>query len=97
MGDIELVQHQHERALRKYGGARKYETMALQVVTFPVMPIVRTHLIVNCVITFLALVVVALRLVSRFITNAKLWWDDYFVLMAVPMGIGMLVIQGLCR
>lgn len=30
-------------------------------------------------------------------SGAKLWWDDYLILFSVPQGIGMLVIQGLCR
>lgn len=71
--------------------------MALQAVTFPIMTIVKNHLIVNCVFVFIALFVVGLRLFARFMSGAKLWWDDYLILFSVPQGIGMLVIQGLCR
>ncbi|KAM0458089.1 hypothetical protein ACHAO4_002814 [Trichoderma viride] len=69
--------------------------MALQAVTFPIMTIVKNHLIVNCVFVFIALFIVGLRLFARFMSGAKLWWDDYLILFSVPQGIGMLVIQGL--
>jgi hypothetical protein len=65
-------------------------------VTFPVRPLVSTHLIINCVLLLITLVVVALRIVSRTVTRSLLGWDDYLILMAVPTAIGMLVIQGLC-
>lgn len=70
--------------------------MALQELTFPVLPIVQTHLIINCILVFLTLCVVALRMVARHLSGAKLWWDDYIILFCMPQGIGMLVIQGLC-
>jgi hypothetical protein len=70
--------------------------MALPPVVFPTRPIVKIHLIINCVLVFLTLVVVVLRIVSRFITSADLGWDDYLILMATPEAVGMLVIQGLC-
>jgi hypothetical protein len=66
-------------------------------VVFPLLPIVKTHLIINCVLVFLTLLVVCLRLVSRFVSGAKLWWDDYLILFAAPQGVGMLIIQGLCK
>lgn len=71
--------------------------MALEEQTFPILPIVKAHFIINCVIVALTLSVVALRMVSRFITSASLWWDDYLILLAVPQGVGMLVIQGMCK
>ncbi|KAK4038797.1 hypothetical protein C8A01DRAFT_17137 [Parachaetomium inaequale] len=64
-------------------------------VEFPVLPIVKVHLIINCALAFLTVAVVALRLVSRFTSGAGLWWDDYLIMFALPQGIGMLVIQGL--
>ncbi|KAL7894809.1 hypothetical protein HDV63DRAFT_138897 [Trichoderma sp. SZMC 28014] len=69
--------------------------MALQAITFPILTIVRNHLIANCVFVFIALIVVGLRLFARFLSGAKLWWDDYLIFFSVPQGIGMLVIQGL--
>lgn len=57
---------------------------------------VRTHLIVNCVLVFFTLSAVFLRLYSRFKTSANLWVDDYLILLAMPLGITMLAIQGLC-
>ncbi|KAL6885976.1 hypothetical protein GGI43DRAFT_388778 [Trichoderma evansii] len=69
--------------------------MALQAVTFPILPIVKVHLIINCVFVFIAIFVVGLRLFARFMSGAKLWWDDYLILFSMPQGIGMLIIQGL--
>ena len=66
-------------------------------VVFPVLPIVKVHLIINCVLAFLMVSVVGLRLVARFMSGAGLWWDDYLILFAVPQGIGMLIIQGMCE
>lgn len=71
--------------------------MALHVVTFPVLPIVKTHLIINCVVVLLTLTVVGLRIASRIISGAWLGWDDWLILLSVPQGIGMLIIQGLCK
>lgn len=70
--------------------------MALPVVVFTIRPIVKIHLIINCVLVFLTLVVVILRILSRFVTSAALGWDDYLILTAMPEAVGMLVIQGLC-
>ncbi|AEO60131.1 hypothetical protein MYCTH_2309013 [Thermothelomyces thermophilus ATCC 42464] len=64
-------------------------------IEFPMLPIVRVHLVINCVLAFLTVSVVGLRLVARFVTGAGLWWDDYLILFALPQGLGMLIIQGL--
>jgi hypothetical protein len=69
----------------------------LDYVEFPVLPIVKVHLIINSVLAFLTVLVVALRLAARFISGAGLWWDDYLIIFALPQGLGMLVIQGLCK
>jgi hypothetical protein len=66
-------------------------------VEFPVLPIVKAHLIINSVLAFLTVLVVGLRLVARFMSGAGLWWDDYLILFALPQGIAMLVIQGMCE
>lgn len=71
--------------------------MALETVTIPVLPIVRNHLIINCVIVLLTLVVVSLRIASRIVSGAWLGRDDWLILLSVPQGIAMLVIQGLCE
>ncbi|KAL2179364.1 uncharacterized protein P884DRAFT_195038 [Thermothelomyces heterothallicus CBS 202.75] len=62
---------------------------------FPMLPIVKVHLVINCVLCFLTVSVVGLRLVARFMSGAGLWWDDYLILFALPQGLGMLIIQGL--
>ncbi|KAK7212365.1 hypothetical protein V2G26_019543 [Clonostachys chloroleuca] len=69
--------------------------IAAGVIDLPMMPMVRTHLIVNCVLVFFTLSAVFLRLYSRFKTSANLWVDDYLILLAMPLGITMLAIQGL--
>lgn len=69
--------------------------MALQTVTFPILPVVKTHLIINSVLVGAAVVIVGFRVFARIVTGAKLWWDDYLILLSMPLGIGMLVIQGL--
>ncbi|KAL7796479.1 hypothetical protein V8C37DRAFT_346297 [Trichoderma ceciliae] len=69
--------------------------MALQTVTFPTEPVVKIHLIINCVLVFIAIFIVGLRLFTRFLSGAKLWWDDYLILLSMPQGVGMLIIQGL--
>ncbi|KAL7947702.1 hypothetical protein V8C42DRAFT_342722 [Trichoderma barbatum] len=69
--------------------------MALQTVIFPTDPVVKIHLTINSVLVFIAIFTVGLRLFARFATGAKLWWDDFLIVLSVPQGIGMLVIQGL--
>ncbi|KAI1847067.1 hypothetical protein JX265_006739 [Neoarthrinium moseri] len=59
----------------------------------PVKDFVRAELIVNCLVVFAVLIVVSLRVFSR-VTGAGLGLDDYFVILAAPLGIGMLVCQG---
>lgn len=71
--------------------------MALEYQTFPIQPLVKAHFVINCVVVAITLTVVILRMVSRFIASAKLGWDDYLILLSMPQGIGMLVIQGMCK
>ncbi|KXX79691.1 hypothetical protein MMYC01_202548 [Madurella mycetomatis] len=67
----------------------------LEYVEFPVLPIVKAHLVINCIVALLTTATVGLRVVARFLSGAGLWWDDYLILCALPQGIGMLIIQGL--
>ncbi|KAB5571717.1 hypothetical protein GE09DRAFT_1053967 [Coniochaeta sp. 2T2.1] len=69
--------------------------MVFYDVSLPVLRIVKVHLIINSVLVLLTLLVVGLRMLCRFESEARLWWDDYHILLAVPQGIGMLIIQGL--
>ena len=66
-------------------------------VEFPVLPVVKTHVIINSVLGLLAVVIVGLRFVARTLAGAGLWWDDYLVLLALPQGIVMIIIEGLCK
>lgn len=61
------------------------------------LPEAKVYLIANSVLVLVTLLVVALRVVSRVLAGSKLGWDDYFTLLAVPQGIVMLVLQGLCK
>ncbi|KAI9170702.1 hypothetical protein HJFPF1_00172 [Paramyrothecium foliicola] len=70
--------------------------MSTELVLKPVLDYVKAELIVNCIIVFITLSVVTLRVVGR-CNGPGLWWDDYFVLLATPLGVGMLVCQGLCE
>jgi hypothetical protein len=71
--------------------------MAVEYLPFKVLPIVKAHLIFNCILVLLTSAIVGLRLLARFDSGAKLWWDDYLIILAVPQGMGMLVIQGMCK
>ncbi|KAH6664443.1 hypothetical protein B0J14DRAFT_569727 [Halenospora varia] len=62
---------------------------------FPTLLVVKVHLIVNCILAALMVVVVSLRIWSRIYLKAGLGLDDAFIIFAMPMGIGMLVISGL--
>ncbi|KAH6847069.1 hypothetical protein B0I37DRAFT_137465 [Chaetomium sp. MPI-CAGE-AT-0009] len=66
-----------------------------EYVEFPVLPIVKAHLIINSVLGLLTVLVVILRFASRFVSGAGLWWDDYLIIISLPQGLGMLIIQGL--
>lgn len=77
-----------------------FETRIQRRYTYTAMAIVpeaKAYLIANSVVALITVVVVALRVVSRILAGSKLGWDDYFTLLAVPQGIALLVIQGLCK
>ncbi|PGH19220.1 hypothetical protein AJ80_04085 [Polytolypa hystricis UAMH7299] len=61
---------------------------------YPVLGFVRAELIVNCVVVFSVLTVVTLRVIGRII-GPGLGWDDYLIIFAAPLGVAMLVCQGL--
>lgn len=49
----------------------------------PTLPLVKAHLVVDCVLVFLTWVVVALRVAARKISGVGLGWDDYLILAAL--------------
>ncbi|KAI3584159.1 hypothetical protein IWW34DRAFT_721715 [Fusarium oxysporum f. sp. albedinis] len=59
------------------------------------LPIVEAHLIINSILVGIAVMVVGLRVYSRIFSNARLGLDDAFILVAAPLGVGMLIVQGL--
>lgn len=49
----------------------------------PTLPLVKAHLIVDCVLVFLTWVAVGLRVTARKISGVGLGWDDYLILAAL--------------
>lgn len=49
----------------------------------PTLPVVKAHLIVDCVVVFLTWIAVALRVTARKISGVGLGWDDYLILAAL--------------
>lgn len=58
---------------------------------FPVPPSVQASLIVNSLVVLAAVLVVILRCIARVVAGARLGWDDYLMLAALPQGLGLLV------
>ncbi|CAM1502600.1 Fc.00g073760.m01.CDS01 [Cosmosporella sp. VM-42] len=67
--------------------------MAGARVFYPVLGYVQAELAVNCFIVFVVLSVVSLRVVGR-LTGPGLGWDDGFIMFAPPLGVVMLICQG---
>ncbi|CAG9948438.1 unnamed protein product [Clonostachys rosea f. rosea IK726] len=59
----------------------------------PMTDEVRNELIVNCIVVFITLVVVTLRVVGR-VSGPGFGWDDALIVLATPMGVAMLICQG---
>lgn len=71
--------------------------MALTRVLVPMPGYVKGRVIGNSILVGIMLLVVSLRIVARLVTGSRLGWDDYFILVAVPQAVGLLVCQGLCE
>lgn len=57
--------------------------LPLEYDVVPTLPVVKAHLVVNCVLVFLAWSCVALRVLARKWSGAGLGWDDYLILAAL--------------
>lgn len=57
----------------------------------PVSTELRGSLISNSIVAFVAVLVVILRCIARLVAGARLGWDDYLMLAALPQGLGLLV------
>ncbi|KAI1456072.1 hypothetical protein F4805DRAFT_433729 [Annulohypoxylon moriforme] len=68
--------------------------MAVPAVYMPILGFVRAELIINIIFIILVLCTITLRVVAR-VNGPGLGWDDGLVLFATPLGVGMLVCQGL--
>ncbi|KAI1868487.1 uncharacterized protein JN550_006403 [Neoarthrinium moseri] len=62
---------------------------------YPISTDLKVHIVINAILVLTATVLVAARIVSRVVTGVRLGWDDGFVLVALPLGIGLLVIEGI--
>ena len=52
------------------------------------------HLVTaDVVIICLAVIAVALRLISRFTVKAGLWWDDYAIVFALPLALALPILN----
>ncbi|KAI1472651.1 uncharacterized protein F4812DRAFT_454466 [Daldinia caldariorum] len=67
---------------------------AVPHVYMPILDFVRAEFIINIVVGVLVLITVGLRVLGR-INGPGLGADDYLVIFATPLGIAMLVCQGL--
>ncbi|KAI0596490.1 hypothetical protein F4775DRAFT_314008 [Biscogniauxia sp. FL1348] len=68
--------------------------MAVAAIFKPLLGFVRAELIANCILVAIVLIVVALRVTGR-VCGPGLGFDDGFVIVATPLGVAMLVCQGL--
>ncbi|KAI9056066.1 hypothetical protein LZ554_000996 [Drepanopeziza brunnea f. sp. 'monogermtubi'] len=68
--------------------------MAVQEVFFPILNFVRAEIIVNTFVVLIVLLVVGLRIVGRLI-GPGCGLDDWMIVVATPLGVAMLVFQGL--
>ncbi|KAI2471602.1 hypothetical protein F4781DRAFT_429289 [Annulohypoxylon bovei var. microspora] len=68
--------------------------MAVPAIYMPIKGFVRAELIINIIFVILVLFVIALRVIAR-LNGPGLGWDDRLILFATPLGVGMLVCQGL--
>lgn len=57
--------------------------LPLEYDVVPTLPLVRAHLVINCVLVFVAWSVVALRVMARKWSGAGLGWDDYLIVAAL--------------
>ncbi|KAK2798913.1 hypothetical protein FQN51_007275 [Onygenales sp. PD_10] len=62
-------------------------------VYYPITGTVQAELIVNCIVVFLVLTIVALRVTGRLL-GPGMGWDDGLVIFATPLGVVMLICQG---
>ncbi|KAJ1325334.1 hypothetical protein MN608_10046 [Microdochium nivale] len=62
-------------------------------ITAPVLGFVMAELIVNCFVVLLMLTVVSLRIFAR-VRGAGIGVDDILIMVAAPLGVGMLICQG---
>ena len=63
----------------------------------PMTTAVEAHLTINIVLVAVTVLVVGLRVLSRILARSKLGVDDYLTVLALPQGVAMLVLQGVCK
>lgn len=55
------------------------------------------YIAVTAVLVFLSIMTVVARIISRLVTRAGIGVDDCLIVFAVPLGIGLLIIEGMSR
>lgn len=55
------------------------------------------YIAVTAVLVFLSIMTVMARIISRLVTRAGIGIDDYLMVFAVPLGVGLLVIEGMSK
>jgi hypothetical protein len=63
----------------------------------PLTTTVEAHLVINIILVAVTVVVVGLRVLSRILARSRLGVDDYLTILALPQGVAMLVLQGMCK
>lgn len=64
---------------------------------FPITAVMQGYIAVTAILVFLSIVTVIARITSRSVTRAGIGIDDYLVVFAVPLGVGLLVIEVMSR
>jgi hypothetical protein len=62
---------------------------------FPITAVMQGYIAINAILVFFSIITVAARIISRLVTRAGVGIDDCLIVFAVPLGIGLLVIEGM--
>lgn len=64
---------------------------------FPITAVMQGYIAVTAVLVFLSIMTVMARIISRLVTRAGIGVDDCLIVFAVPLGVGLLVIEGMSK
>lgn len=66
--------------------------MSAEIKSYAILPAVRTHIVINCIVELLVLIVISLRITTRFISRT-LGCDDVFILIAMVRMLHLMVLN----